>query len=157
MFLLSSFTKLPLISTLSNVRLKSYTRSNLAGVFLRIADSINNLITIDSYDCFWYTFYSLLRDAVGERIRMLYTDADCLFLHFFVEDLAKEINARPHLRDAFDFSEISPRHLSNFRRDGTGLHAREIGYFKNKTKRDTIVEFVGLGSKMYSVTLCKAF
>ena len=38
---------------------------------------------------------------------MLYTDTDS-FLHFFVEDLAKEIKARPHLRDAFDFSEISP-------------------------------------------------
>ena len=60
-----------------------------------------------------YTFYALLNDAFGERVRMLYTDTDSFFLHFFVEDLAKEINSRPHLRDAFDFSEISNGHLSN--------------------------------------------
>ena len=44
-----------------------------------------------------YTFFALLKDAFGERVRMLYTDTDSFFLHFFVEDLAKEINARPHL------------------------------------------------------------
>ena len=47
---------------------------------------------------------------------MLYTDTDSLFLNFFVENLAKEINARPHLRDAFDLSEITHGHLSNLGR-----------------------------------------
>ena len=46
---------------------------------------------------------------------MLYTDTDSFFLHFFVEVLAKEINLRPNLRDAFDFSEISNGHLNNLR------------------------------------------
>ena len=87
---------------------------------------------------------------------MLYTDTDSFFLHFFVEDLAKEINARPHLRDAFDFSEISPGHLSNLGRAGAGLHAGEVGYFKDETKGDPIVEFVGLRPKMYSFTVCEA-
>ena len=49
---------------------------------------------------------------------MLYTDKDSFFLHFFVEDLSKEINARPHLRDAFDFSEINQGHLFNLGRAG---------------------------------------
>ena len=87
---------------------------------------------------------------------MLYTDSDSYFLHFFVEDLANEIKARPHLQDAFDFSEISPGHLSNLRRAGAGLHAGEVGYFKDKTKGDPIVEFVGLRPKMYSFTVCDA-
>ena len=60
-----------------------------------------------------YTFYALLKDAFGERVRMLYTNTDSVIFHFFVEDLSKEINARPHLRDAFDFSEISNGQLSN--------------------------------------------
>ena len=47
---------------------------------------------------------------------MLYTDTDSFFLHLFVNDLAKKINARPHLQDAFDFSEISNEHLSNLGR-----------------------------------------
>ena len=87
---------------------------------------------------------------------MLYTDTDSFFLHFFVEDLAKEINARPQLRDAFDFSEISPGHLSNLGRSGAWLHAGEVGYFKDETKSDPIVEFVGFRPKMYSFSVCKS-
>ena len=82
-----------------------------------------------------YTFYALLKDAYGERVRMLYTDTDSFFLHFFVEDLAKEINARPHLRDAFDFSEISNGQLSNLGRGHADLYAGEVGYFKDETTK----------------------
>ena len=71
--------------------------------------------------------------------------------------LAKEINARPHLQDSFDFSEISPRPRSNLGRAGAKLHSGEVGYFKDETKGDPIVEFVGLRPKMYSFTVCEAF
>ena len=87
---------------------------------------------------------------------MLYTDTDSFFLHFFVEDLAKEINARPHLRDAFDFSEISNNQLSNLKRGNADLHAGEVGNFKDETKGNPIIEFVGLRPKMYSFTVCDA-
>ena len=100
-----------------------------------------------------YSFYALLKDSFGERVRMLYTDTDFFFLHFFVNDLAKEINARPHLRDTFDFSEISPNHVSNLGRGGAELHAGEVWYFKDETKGDPIVEFVGLRPKMYLFTM----
>ena len=75
---------------------------------------------------------------------MLYTDTDSFFLHVFMEDLAKEIISRPHLRDAFDFSEISNGHLSKLGRGNANLHAGEVGYFKDKTKGNPIVEFVNL-------------
>ena len=87
---------------------------------------------------------------------MHYTNTDLFFLHFFVEDLAKEINARFHLRDAFDFSEISPGHLSNLGRAGAGLHAGEVGYFKDETKGYPIVEIVCLRPKMCLFTVCEA-
>ena len=87
---------------------------------------------------------------------MLYTDTDTFFLHFFVEDLAKEINFRPHLRDAVDFSEISNGHLSDLGRGNANLHAGEVGYFTDETKGNPIVEFVGLRPKMYSFTVCDA-
>ena len=87
---------------------------------------------------------------------MLYTDTDSFFLHFFVEDLSKEINSRPQLHNAFDFSEISNRHLSNLGRGNAGLHGGEVGYFKDETKGTPIVEFVGLRFKMYSFTVCDA-
>ena len=59
---------------------------------------------------------------------MLYTDL--FYLNFFVEALAIEINARPHLRDAFDFSEISNGHLSYLGRGNANLHAGNVSYFK---------------------------
>ena len=103
-----------------------------------------------------YTFYAFLKDAFGERVRMLNTDIDSFFLHFFVEDIAKEINSRPHFRDAFDFSEISNGHLSNLTRCHADLHAGEMCYFKDETKGNPIVEFVGLRPKMYLFTVCDA-
>ena len=87
---------------------------------------------------------------------MRYTDTDSFFLNFFVKDLAKEINARPHLRNAIDFREISPGHLSNLGRAKAGLHAGKVGYFKDGTKGDPIVVFVGRRPKMYSFTVCEA-
>ena len=87
---------------------------------------------------------------------MLYTDTDSFFLHFFVKDLAKEINARPQLRDAFDFSEISNGYLSNLGLGHADLHAKEVGYFTNETKGNPIVEFINLRPKMYSFTVCDA-
>ena len=87
---------------------------------------------------------------------MLYTDRDSFFLHLFVEDLAKQINGRPLLRDAFDFSEISNGHLSNLGRGHAELHAGEVGYFNDETKANPIIEFIGLCPKMYLFTVCDA-
>ena len=87
---------------------------------------------------------------------MLYKDTNSFFLHFFVDYLATEINPRPQLRDAFDFSEISPGHLFNLGRAGGELHLGEMGYFKNETIGNPIVEFVRLRPKMYSFIVCEA-
>ena len=73
-----------------------------------------------------------------------------------MEDLAKKINLCPHLRDAFDFSKISNGHLSNLGRGHANLHAGKVGYFKDETNGNQIVEFVGLRPKMYSFTVCHA-
>ena len=108
--------------------------------------------------CFYfsrYSFYAVLKDLFGERVRMLYTDTDS-FPHFCVDDLANMINARPHLRDAFVFSEISNKHLSNLGRGNADLHAGEVGFFKDETKGNPILKFVGLRPKMYSFTVCDA-
>ena len=58
--------------------------------------------------------------------------------------------------EAFDFSEISNGHLSNLGRSNADLHAGEVGYFKDETKGNSIVEFVGLRPKMYSFNVCDA-
>ena len=77
-----------------------------------------------------YSFYALLKDTFGERVRLLYTDTDSFFLQFFVEDLVEAIYSSSSVRSAFDFSEISPHYLSNL---GTphDNHAGQVGYFKD--------------------------
>ena len=90
--------------------------------------------SIKIFVCFYtYTFYVLLKDAFEDKVRILYTDNDSFFLHFVVEDLAKEINSHLCLQDAFDFSEISNGHVSNLVRGKADLHAKEVGYFKDET------------------------
>ena len=73
-----------------------------------------------------------------------------------MDELAKEINARLHLRGAFDFSEIHTGHLSNLGHAGAGLHAKEVNYFKDETQSDPIVKLVSLRHKLFSFTVCKA-
>ena len=87
---------------------------------------------------------------------MLYTETDSLFLYFFVDDLAKEINARTYLQDAFDFSEINSGHLSNLGRGIADLHEGEVAFFKDETNGNSIVKFVGQRPKMYSFSVCDA-
>ena len=87
---------------------------------------------------------------------MLYTETDSFFLHLFVNDLAKEINARSYLQNAFDFREISNGHLCNLGRGNADQHAGKIGCFIDKTKSNLIVVFVGLRFKLYCFTLCDA-
>ena len=36
-----------------------------------------------------YSFYPPLKDSFGEQVRMLYTETELFFLHFFVDALAK--------------------------------------------------------------------
>ena len=87
---------------------------------------------------------------------MLYTDTDLFFFHFFLKNLIKEINARAHFWDAFDLCEISPKHLFNLGRSNAELHDGEVGYFKDETKSNPIVEFVYLRLKMHLFRVCDA-
>ena len=66
------------------------------------------------------------------------------------------INARPQLRDTFEFSEISPNYFFNIGGNNSLLHAGKVGYLTDQTKGDPIVEFVGLVPKMYSFIMCDA-
>ena len=100
--------------------------------------------------------YALLKDAFEERVLMLYTDTDSLYFYFFVENFAQEINLRSNLWDAFDFSDISIGHCSNFGRGNAELFAGEVVNFKDETKGNPNVEFVGLRPKMYLFTMCDA-
>ena len=70
-----------------------------------------------------------------------------IIFQFFVDNLAKRINARPKVRDAFNFSKISPGQISNFARSNAQIHAEQVGYFKYKCKDDAIVKFFDFDRK----------
>ena len=73
-----------------------------------------------------------------------------------MEDLAKEIISRPHLRDTFDFSEISNGDFYKLKRGNANLHAGKVVYFKDEIKGNPIFEFVGFRLKRYSFMVCDA-
>ena len=54
-----------------------------------------------------YTLYALIKNLFNDKVRMLYTDKDSFFLHFFVDDLSNKIKSRPAVRDALYFSDVS--------------------------------------------------
>ena len=103
-----------------------------------------------------YPFDALLKDAFNERVNMLNTDTDSFSFHFFVKDITKEINSRPHFRDNFEFSKIGNGQLLNLGRENANVHVREVGYFKDEIKGNSLVDFVDLRPKIYSITLCDA-
>ena len=100
-----------------------------------------------------YKFYALLKDAFGEKVRMLYTDTDSFFLQFFVDDLKQALASKRGVLDAFDFSDVSPGHPSRLHSDS---HAGEVGYFKDECQGHPIVKFVALRQKMYLFTVMDA-
>ena len=73
---------------------------------MRFVYLLLDLNTINTFVFLYrYTFYADLKDTFGERVWMLYTDTDSFLLHFFVEYMAKAINARHHHWGVFDLSE----------------------------------------------------
>ena len=101
-----------------------------------------------------YRTYATLKDWFGPRMRMLYTDTDSLILQFFTGDLYRELLDPPQIRRLFDFSEIPanhPSHLSSPDDPNKG----QVGFFKDETKGNPIIEFVALKPKMYSFKVCE--
>ena len=101
-----------------------------------------------------YRTYATLKDWFGPRMRMLYTDTDSLILQFFTGDLYRELLDVPQVRRLFDFSEIPanhPSHLSSPDDPNKG----QVGFFKDETKGNPIIEFVALKPKMYSFKVCE--
>ena len=101
-----------------------------------------------------YRTYATLKDNFGRRMHMLYTDTDSLIFQFFTHDLYNELLDVPQLRGLFDFSEIPAKHPSNlgFPDD---LNTNNVGFFKDETKGNPIIEFVALKPKMYLFKVCK--
>ena len=91
-------------------------------------------------------YYQQLKRVYGDRVRLLMTDTDSLFLELTTEDMYEDLqNPSLQLADHLDLSDYPATHPCH---DTT--NRKVAGKFKVECADRLIVEFVGLRPKMYS-------
>ena len=95
-----------------------------------------------------YNFhYNVMRLVFDDRIQLLYMDTDSLLYEIRSTDPYAEL-AQAGQIGWFDFSNFPTEHP---RHDDSNKHV--LGLFKNEYNARPIREFVGLSSKMYSISI----
>ena len=88
--------------------------------------------------------YNHMMEKYGpERAKLLFTDTDSLTYHITAEDLYQDMKEDQHL---YDKSNYSKDHFLF-----SEVNKKVIGKFKDETGGLPIVEWIGLGAKMYSM------
>ncbi|XP_065196385.1 uncharacterized protein LOC135827878 [Sycon ciliatum] len=83
---------------------------------------------------------SFYKEQYGSRIRLLYTDTDSVIVHITTGDVYAEMDLS--LYDTSNFPTDHPQY--------TSVNKKVVGKFKHELGGKSMVEFVGLRSKMYS-------
>ena len=86
--------------------------------------------------------YNYIKSKYGDKARLLFTDTDSLTYEIEADDVYQDFWKDKHLFDNSDYPKDSPFFDST--------NKKVIGKFKDEAAGITIVEFVGLRSKMYS-------
>ena len=87
--------------------------------------------------------YNVMEPRYGTNIKLLYTDTDSLIYEIKTNDIYQDLATFPG--DYFDFSNYPPdHHLFSVK------NKKVPGFFKDESRGNQIVEFVGLRSKMYA-------
>ena len=80
-----------------------------------------------------------------DKIKLLFTDTDSLCVEIETDDVYKDMEEQ---KEYYDFAEYPEHHF---------LYVTEnqavVGKFKDEIEGKTITEFVGLRSKLYSLTI----
>ena len=84
----------------------------------------------------------MVKAKYGDRAQLLFTDTDSLMYDIATDDVYKEMWEQ---KDLYDFADYPTTHVYHDK-----MNNKVIGKFKDETKGDPIVEFVGLRPKMYS-------
>ncbi len=91
--------------------------------------------------------YNHVRSRYGNKAKLLFTDTDSLCYHIETDDLYDDWKSECEL---FDFSNYPRDHPL---KDDKNM--KVVGKMKDETAGEPILEFVGLRSKMYSIS-CKS-
>lgn len=91
----------------------------------------------------YHFHYKYMAQKYGSRARLIFTDTDSFIYHIKTEDLYRDLYEDA---DLFDFCNYPPNHPLYHEK-----HKKEPGFFKDESCGNILVEFVGLGAKMYSL------
>ena len=86
--------------------------------------------------------YNYIKERYGDRAKLLFTDTDSLTYEIETEDVYKDFWNDKDMFDNSDYPENSSYYCN--------ANKKVIGKFKDEACGVSIVEFVGLKSKMYS-------
>ena len=89
--------------------------------------------------------YNYIQKKYSDGAQLLFTDTDSLTYHIKTEDAYHDFFADRELFDNSDYPQNSKFYFSE--------NKKVIGKFKDETAGVPIVEFIGLKSKMYSISL----
>ena len=89
--------------------------------------------------------YNYILPKYGKKAKLLFTDTDSLCYHIETEDIYSDFFADRELFDNSDYPSDSKFYFSE--------NKKVIGKFKDETAGVPIREFIGLKSKMYSISL----
>ena len=93
-----------------------------------------------------YNFhYNYILPKYGKKAKLLFTDTDSLCYHIETEDVYSDFFVDRELFDNSDYPSDSKFYFSE--------NKKVIGKFKDETAGVPIREFIGLKSKMYSISL----
>ena len=90
-------------------------------------------------------YYNVLQSKYGDKIKLLFTDTDSLCVEIQTEDVYKDMH---DMKEHYDFSEYPKNHFC-YNTENQAV----VGKFKDEFKGKIVTEFVGLRSKLYSLTI----
>lgn len=92
-------------------------------------------------------YYNVLKKRYDERVNLLFTDTDSLCISVNTDDVYSDMK---EMQDEFDCSDYPTNHKLH-----SENNKKVLGKFKDEMCGEIIQEYVGLRSKMYSITWSK--
>ena len=145
------FVKMASLPTFKSFRIFS---NDLVAVEMKKTEIIYNkpmivgMCILDLSKTIMYDYhYNVIKKNYESNAKLCFTDTDSLTYHIKTDDIYNDMKKESHL---YDFSEY-PNDHPNY----DPINKKVIGKFKDETNSKSILEFLGLRSKMYSILLDK--
>jgi hypothetical protein len=92
-------------------------------------------------------YFTVLKKAFGSRIRLLYTDTDSYIVELLSKDIPNDLKSISSTLDTSNFPKSNHILAELF----TEEHASNLFYFKSEVGADSILAFVAIRAKVYSL------